>query len=236
MSKKFNTLDAPLKVRTSAALNPNHSDYHLEDLETLSSNADTDKLLIVDANGRAYQQARSDLNTGWRDMLTSLGSGKVPAQDAPTWAAFGPSGGLFAYKFAVTEYIFSAGMHVQHDVLVGGKTYFHVHFASSGTNTGMVTWEIEYSIAAGHNQAAFPAPSTVTGTQAASSTAWQHQIAEVSDNDAFTTPEVDALILAKVKRVSASPECTDDVFGLFLDCHYQVDRMSTPSKSPDFYT
>ena len=235
MAKKFNTLDAPLKVRTSAALDPNHGDFHTGDLETLSSNADTDVFVVDDANGRSYQTPRSAQHTGWTDYLTSISSGKVGAANTPTWSAFGPSGNLFAYSFGVDDYIMLAGFHANHDIKQGSKVYPHCHWCTDGTDTGVVDWELEYTFAKGHDQEAFPAPTVVTVSQAASGTAWQHMIAEVSVGDAFTAPEVDSLVLMRLKRASSSPTNGDTVFGLFVDLHVEIERAGTLNKSPSFY-
>lgn len=236
MTKRYNVVDRNLHIRTGAPQDPNHSTYHVDDLETLSSSADTDKLLIVDANGRAYQQARSEQNAGWSDYLTSISTGRVPPANAPSWASFGPSGNLNAYSFSEGDYIALSGFHINHDIKVGSKIYPHVHWSTDGTSTGLVEWELEFTYCAGHNQANFPAPTTVTVGEAAAGTAWRHMVTEVSVGDAFTAPEVDSIILMRVKRNSTSPTNTDAVFGLFVDLHVEIDRAATPSKSPDFYT
>ena len=114
--------------------------------------------------------------------------------------------------------------------------YPHVHWTTNGTNTNTVKWELIYTYAKGHNQEAFPTETTINLEQAGSGTAWQHMIVEASDAQAFTAPEVDSLILMRVRRVTnGGTDNTDQVFGLFVDIHYQKDRFGTPQKSPNFY-
>ena len=81
----------------------------------------------------------------------------------------------------------------------------------------------------------FPAPTVIQIGEAAAGTAWRHMVTEASVDDAFVAPEVDSIILMRVKRNSTSPTNTDTVFGLFVDLHVEIDRAATPSKSPDFY-
>ena len=82
-----------------------------------------------------------------------------------------------------------------------------------------------------------PFKTTVTVEQAASGTAWQHMITEVSDNDAFYAPEVDSVVIIKVTRVTntAASDKSTGVFGLFVDLHYQMERTGTLNKAPNFY-
>jgi hypothetical protein len=195
-------------------------------LDTTTSN-------VAQLNSGLFDPAGSD--TMWSDYLAPMSTAKLPAANYPTWAAFGPSGNIYAYKFIEDDFIFLAGFHINHDIKVGSKMYPHVHWASSGTSTETVEWELEYTIAKGHNQEAFPAPSTVTISEAASSTPWQHQISEVSLANAIDAPEVDSLVLMRLKRTTTGNN-TDDVFGLFVDLHVEIDRVGTKNKAPNFYT
>jgi len=235
MSKRFNYIDRPLHIRTGANQDPNHSDYHVETLETAASSSDNDAFLIVDAAGRSFQQARSEQHTGWTDYLTSISTGRVPPASAPSWTSFGPSGNLNAYAFAVNDYIALSGFHINHDIKQGSKIYPHVHWSTDGTDTGLVEWELEFTYCSGHDQANFPAPTVIQVGEAAAGTAWRHMISEASVGDAFTAPEVDSIILMRVKRNSTSPTCSDTVFGLFVDLHVEIERAGTLNKSPNFY-
>lgn len=104
----------------------------------------------------------------------------------------------------------------------------------------MVRWGFEYSVARGHSQQAFPAPSTtyVEHTVALASQ-YLHIVAEVSLANAIpaTDIEPDSIITMRVFRDAAHVNDTygASVFGLTADLHYERDRGSTPNKSPDFY-
>lgn len=175
--------------------------------------------------------------TVWNDYLSSISSGRVPPATAPTWSSFGPSGIQRAYSFAVNDFIYLEGFHILHDIKRNTLIYPHVHWSTDGVDTNTVKWEISYTVAKGHNQEAFPADTTISVEQAGSGTAWQHMISEVSQGSGtFTAPEVDSLILMRVKRVTnGGTDNADNVFGMFVDLHVEIDRPGTISKSPDFY-
>ena len=172
----------------------------------------------------------------WYDMLTSINTGKVGLANAPTWTAFGPTGTNYAYAFIVNDYIQLGGFHINHDIKRDSKLYPHVHWTTDGTDTNTVKWELSYTVAKGHNQEAFPADTVINITQAGSGTAWQHMIAEVTAGVAIQAPEIDSILMMRLKRVTnGGTDNTDDVFGIFVDLHYQRERTGSKNKSPDFY-
>lgn len=177
------------------------------------------------------------MDGAWFDLLTSINTGKVGAANAPSWTAVGPTGTNYAWAFAVNDYIQLPGFHINHDIKRGSKVYPHVHWTTNGTSTNTVKWELSYTIAKGHNQEAFPADTVINVEQAGSGTAWQHMISESADVDAFDAPEVDSIVLMRLRRVTnGGTDNADTVFGLFVDLHYQMERTGTLNKSPDFYT
>lgn len=172
---------------------------------------------------------------GWRDSLATFTSGKIAGGNLPTWAVF--RNGIYQYKFVLNDEIFLS-FHVDHDYAPGTDVYFHIHFATSGVSVNSVKWQVEYTIAKGHNQQAFPATSTFTLEQAANATPYQHQIVEQTSSPLSNTLfEVDALMLCKIKRITnGGSDNADDVFGLYADLHYQSDREVTLNKAPNFYS
>ena len=177
---------------------------------------------------------------GWKDLTSHLTIEGVPTLDAPDYLPFGPSGLREQLAFAVNDYANCSIFHMNHDVKVGGKAYIHIHWSTDGVDTNPVKWEFQVSHALGHDQAFFPAAVSVfveqTPNQAATG-AWRHYIAEVSEVDAMTLVEPDAIAMVTVKRVTnGAVDNTDNVFGLTVDFHYEADKDSTPNKSPDFYT
>jgi len=177
-----------------------------------------------------------DIDDLWEDNTADLSTGNTGA-GAPTLTNL--NGGPYkAYVFAVGDAV-NVSFHVKHDVSRNKPFYPHVHWTTDGTNAGTVTWRLHYQIAAGHQQEAFPTASTVDITQTYDNTlgAWTHMIGEVSDNAAIAMPQVDSLILMTCELEAATGFGTpaDDIFGLYIDLHYQKDREGTRYKSPDFY-
>jgi hypothetical protein len=138
---------------------------------------------------------------------------------------------------------FWIAFHINHDYALGTPIYPHVHWinAAAAPNTGNVRWGFEYAVAKGHNQQAFPMLATTTAyvTQACPSTRYQHNIAELALADAVpaTNLEVDSIVYMRIFRDAAdgADTCTDPVFLLAADCHYQSNTIATKNKSPNFY-
>lgn len=175
---------------------------------------------------------------GWRDELAPISGARIPPASAPTQTNFGSAGSLQRkeFAFAVGDYIYVSPFHTQHDVKPNSTAYFHVHWTTDGTSTATVRWELNVQRALGHNQAAFGAPTQLLLTaQAASGTAYQHMIVE--DATGVTLYEPDELFFVTLRRVTnGGTDNTDNVFGLMCDIHYQVDRLATRNKAPNFYT
>lgn len=169
---------------------------------------------------------------GWRDLTMPTVSAVV-GNGTPNLFAFGPSGNIKQYRFAVGDSVYFTA-HVDHDWLVDSLAYFHVHWSPSGTNAQPVRWEVNYTIAKGHQQAAFPEEGQIILTQTPEGTAWTHQIVE--DTTGFSLVETDSLVLFEVKRITnGGVDNTDNIFMLTCDLHYQVGQYATPSRSPDFF-
>lgn len=173
----------------------------------------------------------------WDDYTTAISAGKLPAANYPTYDyTAGPSSNLGMYQFGINDYIDLEPIHIKHDIKPDSKIYPHVHWTLDGTNVNDVHWELSYSIAKGHNQEAFSATSTVTVIGTPTGTAWTHMVSEVGDANAIDAPEVDSLVLLRLKRITnGATENTDAIYGLTVDLHYQKDRLGTPQRAPNFY-
>jgi len=175
----------------------------------------------------------------WDDIVADMASAKIPTTNAPDWKSF--RGGLYTYAFDDTtnEQVYLA-FHILHDIKRGSKLYLHIHWSpGNNTDTGTVRWGFEYSIAKGHGQEAFPATNTVYVEQASDGTAYMHNVAELSDDDAIYKEDLepDTVLLVRVFRDASHANDTfvGDAHGFQVDIHYQRDRDGTPNKAPDFY-
>src|SRR5574343_399922 len=199
--------------------------------------------LQVLGSGMEYPQGKSDAKEQyWDDYVSSFLAGRTVGGGAntPTWATF--RNGIEQYRFSATTMneLALSPIHILHSIKPGSKIYPHIHWANSGTNTGVVRWGIEYTFAKGHQQGAdsvFPATSTIYMEQAATGTAYEHMVAEYSAGIESANIEPDSLFIARIFRdaAHANDTCTDAVFGLMFDLHYQKSFWATKNKSPNFY-
>jgi hypothetical protein len=199
------------------------------------------KISSAGANGGGLNAAggpSSPRPTVYKDMLSAVGSARVPPSNAPRSEDFGPAGVLQRQEFAfdVGDYVFIQPFHTNHDIMPEGKAFIHVHWSTDGVSTGNVKWEFLIQRAIGHNQASFFNETTRTIEQAGSGTAWQHMISEVIEGEELIMVEPDELILITLRRVAASSnENTDSVFGMEIDLHYESNYIGTPLRAPPFY-
>ena len=100
----------------------------------------------------------------------------------------------------------------------------------------------------GHNQAAFGEPVLITVAQNASTTQYQHMIAETAastsggsavqlDTDVL---EPDGVIQCRLyldsNDMTVSGGAVPDPFAHFVDIHYQSTNIGTKQRAPDFWT
>lgn len=190
----------------------------------------------VDGN---FAELDSRTKAGWRDNIVEI---KVDSSspNAPTLGAV--RGGILAWQFFPNELTEAySAFHIDHDYKLGTKLYLHVHWVCTSANIGIVRWGFEFTVAKGHQQQAFPAPTTVYVEQATTGVSHMHYVAEVSEANAIDGAaigiEPDTVIMCRVFRDGAHANDTleEPVFGVFLDLHYQADKATTPGKVPDFF-
>ena len=173
---------------------------------------------------------------GWNDELASFNAGKLTGANQPSFETF--IGGIYAYSFSATAMneIRLSPLHIKHDYKPESHLHMHIHWSPETTHTGVCRWGIEYSIAKGHGQMAFPTPTTIYLEQAGGGVALNHQIIEHSAG-ITSNIEPDTLIMTRVFRDGAhvNDTFTGKAFGLQMDAHYQVDRICTINKEPNFY-
>jgi hypothetical protein len=189
------------------------------------------------ANGAGWQE------TVWKDLIAQVivrGSGV----NDPAFELVTGSTNMYGYSFAAaTMQQFWTVFHIDHDYKPGTVIYPNVHWlnAAAVPNTGDVRWGFEYAVAKGHQQQAFPltATTTVYATQACNATRYMHHVAEVVIGDAIpaTNLEPDSLIMMRIFRDAANiaDTCTDKVYLLTADCHYEAAYVGTANKAPNFY-
>lgn len=183
-----------------------------------------------------------DPQFGWKDLLGPIIVRGIGAAD-PTFDTF--IGTVRQYKFAVNDEVYLV-FHMPHDWAVGTDMFLHVHWAHNvaSVTTGTVTFSAEMTFAKGFDQEAFPTTKTMTITQNASTTQYQHMVAEAQMSMAGGSAtllntndlEVDGIILVKLKLTDNTMDASAIPFVFTSDIHYQSTQLSTKNKSPDFYT
>jgi hypothetical protein len=174
---------------------------------------------------------------GWRDNIIPFDI-EVGNPNAPVLNIF--VGNIKRYSFFAGELTEAGGSwHIDHDYKMGTPLYLHVHWSYVGADIGTVRWGFEYTVAKGHQQAAFPEPTTVYVEQSTTGVSRMHYVAEVSDADAIPGAgiEPDTLIQVRCFRDGAHANDTldGDIFGLCMDLHYLADKATTPNKAPNFF-
>lgn len=175
--------------------------------------------------------------SGWKDNIQDFAAARGNGTTEPLWQNMG--NGQYAYHFTPNDELF-VKFHVTHDYKIGTKAYPHVHFLVDTTMTAgqTVVWSFNYVKAKGHAQGqslSTPAETVIVMTYTATGTevAGEHIILECNDASAFDLIEPDTIISARVKLNSTN--VSGRVFGLLCDLHYQVDRLATVNKKPNFY-
>ena len=124
--------------------------------------------------------------------------------------------------------------------------FLHTHWAhnSATVASGAVTFSADMTYAKGFNQAAFPASVNMTWTQNASTTQYQHMVAEAQMSVAggsasqlnSTNFEVDGLILVRLTVSANTISTATNPFIFTADIHYQSTGITTKNKAPNFYS
>lgn len=188
----------------------------------------------IDTNSPAF---------GWRDLLGAIHIRDTSNPVNPAFNVY--KGSIRAHQFSVNDECYIE-FHIPHDYEPSSNLYIHAHWSHIATNvtSGGVTWSFEVSASKGHNQQPFCANITTSIQQDASTTQYQHMIAEVQLSAAASTGallanstiEVDSLILVRCYLSGNTINGTPEPFLHFVDIHYQSTGIATKNKAPNFYT
>lgn len=176
---------------------------------------------------------------GWDDLRVSVRAAS-PGASAPSLATFRDNGsgstGVVAYSFSASQ-----AQSVHFDVQlphnwIGSGIRPHVHWSpGNSTNTGVVRWQLEYTWANPVNppENTFPTTTLDVVDQAASGTAYAHQIAafaEIVDAD----KRASSVLMCRLARLGNASEdtFTGAAFGLSVDFHIQVLGPGSGSEYP----
>lgn len=207
-------------------------------VDTISIN---DGSIYSGTQGEGVQVDISTPTYPWHDLLGEIRIRGVAATD-PTYIVY--TGNIRAYQFSLNDVVWNE-YHISHDYAPSTDLYIHVHWShtSASVTSGSVTWSFEITYAKGHDQQAFPSTKTITVTQSASTTQYQHMIAEVAftadteDSTHFDRDdiEIDGLVLVATSLTANSISASTDPFVHYIDIHYQSTGIGSKNKAPNFY-
>lgn len=205
---------------------------------------DNNNITVSNVAGTGIKIDTSNPDYGWHDLKGILLLHGIGANE-PVYAVYRTP--VRAWEFNnVNDELFME-FHVPHDYAPGTIMYVHVHWShtSASVTSGGVTWGFNACYAKGHNQGAFTDPSTAfTVTQAASTTQYQHLIAEtpITNSDGSSglinvnNVEPDGIIILRTYLSANTISASADPFVHHVDIHYQSTNLPTKAKSPNFYT
>jgi hypothetical protein len=201
-------------------------------------------------NGQVYPKAsgvgvKIDTDApdwGWHDLIGEL-QFEEGSPTAPGYVAF--VGNIKEHQFNVNDEAF-VNLHMPHDYAPGTDIFIHVHWSHNvlGLTTGAPSFVVEGTYSKGHNQAAFGTPASVTLTENASTTRYQHMVTEAQFSNAGGTAglldsmdlEADGVFLLRLSMLSNTMDGGALPFVHYVDVHYQSTGVATKQKSPDFWT
>jgi hypothetical protein len=168
---------------------------------------------------------------GWDDLRVSLARGQTGASDPPAFAEFRT--GIYAWSFAasgVDALFFDC--QLPHSWLAGTGIRPHLHWSPGvSTNTGAVTWRLDYSWA--NIGDAFPAPTTLTAVDPADGVAYKQQIAGFGEIDG-TGKRASSVLMCRLYRDGSdgADTFTAAAWGLSCDFHIQVSGAGSEDEYP----
>lgn len=190
--------------------------------------------LIIVKDGKMYPMPAVKANNGALRYLENAtvyddmripGLSVVVGSAAPDLGTFLAAGNLKAYLFAGTGVVVEEvhfAVQIPHGWKEGSVLYPHVHWTPTTADAGNVHWQMEYTFANVND--AFPAVTTISGTDAAATTAWTHQIDPLTSIDG-KDKKLSAMFVGRLFRdpAHASDTYAFDAALLEIDIHYEID-------------
>lgn len=211
-------------------------DYLLEPSLSLSQVRAMVGAAVQDAVLLAEPAPVKDHLTTWNDWNLSISGAKVPAANSPTWNAL--VGNLYAYQFAVNDYLYMESQEFLHDWAEGTDIHIHLHWVTGGLNDATVRgvkWEAEYSVC-NTLEAAFGG-STFTSATVVSS---ESSIAANEPNRTHRISSIGVIpganyrigsqIVMRLRRIAATGTApAANPFAISFGLHYQSDTPGSRS-------
>lgn len=174
----------------------------------------------------------------WRDEKAAFVIKDLNKKNTPAWGSTTPGFEGLVFPSGTMTQVW-VDFHIGHDIALNTRVYPHVHWMPLTTEAGFVRWGFQYVIAKGHGQSAFPVKATTVLIDHSfpANSRYVHFITEVSDLDAILTPEIepDTMVKMRVFREGSQDRYKGKVHAWQAGLHYQVARIGTINRAPDFY-
>ena len=192
----------------------------LKGLPPCSATVTTNCFPSISTAGLIAANSYGAATTVWDDALVpvyQMGQGAASC----SIGNYGPSGGIRVWTCGVGKEMDGA-LQLSHGYKVGTDLKCHVHWNPINTSAGNVKWALEYYWQ-NINGDLSGGPTTITAEQAASGTAWRHQLAPFPDITG-TNMGISSMLIFRLARVAASTsEYGSSAAITSFDCHYQRD-------------
>ncbi|MFC1622062.1 hypothetical protein ACFL13_01620 [Patescibacteria group bacterium] len=194
---------------------------------------DTSNYLDISSSGHLTLAGSA---TVWDDVRVPITGVKTGGSKIPGFVKFkddgGGSQGVFSYQFdpdQEEEVYFT--VQLPHSYKAGSDIEPHIHWTPIDGNSGSVIWGLEYTWA--NYEGTFSDTTIVTKTQAASGTAYEHQIADFAAISGTGQAE-SSMLICRVYRdaTDGSDDYGSDVALLEIDFHFQIEKMGTDDEYP----
>ena len=170
----------------------------------------------------------------YEDIRVPMSTAKRLGNSDPDWELFADDGagstGVHVQAFAAgTEQELEFTVQIPHAWSLGTNVNAHVHWSPSSTDTGDVTWKLEFTLAA--KDGTFGNTTTLSVTTPGDGTDRKHQYAVLGDIDlsSFTADtDISIILTCRVYRdVADGDDYADDAFLHEVDFHMAMDTIGS---------
>lgn len=172
----------------------------------------------------------------WEDLRVPLTSTRAAA-NSPGFAQLRDNGagsvGVFASMFDKSsdeQLFFSA--QIPHSYKENSDIKVHAHWCPTDTDTGTVLWGLEYTWA--NVDGVLPVTTLLVGTpQAASGTAFNHQLAEIGTISG-TSKDISSMLVCRIYRDVSGDDYDNDAALLEIDFHFRKNTLGSLQESSKY--
>lgn len=180
----------------------------------------------------------SDKDYVWKDEKSNFVIKATSGSNNPSFGEYIPGFQGILFSGTSLNQIW-VDFHIDHDIALNTQIFPHVHWMPLNDTTGTVRWGFEYIIAKGHGQSAFPSSSTIITVDhtVPLNSKFKHMITEVPQNLGILSSEIepDTVIKMRIFRDGVNDTHNFNVHAWQADLHYQVARIGTKRRMPNFF-